>query len=45
MRRKHCEISERAEMIRILDGSTIGRMASTGADGYPYITPVKFRVL
>jgi nitroimidazol reductase NimA-like FMN-containing flavoprotein (pyridoxamine 5'-phosphate oxidase superfamily) len=29
-------------MTRILDSVNIGRMATIGADGYPYITPVNF---
>jgi nitroimidazol reductase NimA-like FMN-containing flavoprotein (pyridoxamine 5'-phosphate oxidase superfamily) len=42
MRRKHCEINDSDELERILDATTIGRMATIGADGYPYITPVNF---
>ncbi len=42
MRRKHCEITNPAELERILAAATIGRMASIGKDGYPYITPVNF---
>ena len=42
MRRKHCEITNPAELERILAAATIGRMATIGQDGYPYITPVNF---
>lgn len=42
MRRKHCEVTDPNEIQRILASTTIGRMATTGADGYPYITPVNF---
>ncbi|MBF0530438.1 MAG: pyridoxamine 5'-phosphate oxidase family protein, partial [Deltaproteobacteria bacterium] len=42
MRRKHSEITSQEEMIKILDSTNIGRMATVGADGYPYITPVNF---
>ncbi len=42
MRRKQSEITNPAELARILDAATIGRMATIGRDGYPYITPVNF---
>jgi nitroimidazol reductase NimA-like FMN-containing flavoprotein (pyridoxamine 5'-phosphate oxidase superfamily) len=42
MRRKQCEITERAVIDRILGRATIGRLATVGADGYPYITPVNY---
>jgi uncharacterized protein len=42
MRRKHCEITDPQEIERILGSTTIGRLATNGADGYPYITPVNF---
>lgn len=42
MRRKHSEITDPEEIERILAATTIGRMATHGADGYPYITPVNF---
>jgi uncharacterized protein len=42
MRRRHCEITEEREIARILSSTNIGRMATNGADGYPYITPVNF---
>lgn len=42
MRREHSEITDRVEIERILASTTIGRMATHGADGYPYITPVNF---
>ena len=42
MRRKQCEITDCNEIERILDATTIGRIATDGADGYPYITPVNF---
>jgi nitroimidazol reductase NimA-like FMN-containing flavoprotein (pyridoxamine 5'-phosphate oxidase superfamily) len=42
MRRKQCEIKERPAIDAILQRCTIGRMATLGADGYPYITPVNY---
>jgi nitroimidazol reductase NimA-like FMN-containing flavoprotein (pyridoxamine 5'-phosphate oxidase superfamily) len=42
MRRKQSEVTDPAKIEKILNTATIGRMASLGADGYPYITPVNF---
>ncbi len=42
MRRRQCEVNDPAELERILAAALIGRMATTGRDGYPYITPVNF---
>jgi len=42
MRRKHCEIKDPKEMIRILASTNIGRLATIDSEGYPYITPVNF---
>jgi len=42
MRRKHCEITDPREIDRILSLTNIGRLATNGADGYPYVTPVNF---
>jgi len=42
MRRKHCEITDPKEIDRILSSTNIGRLATNGADGYPYVTPVNF---
>ncbi len=42
MRRGQSEIREPLEIERILSSTNIGRMASLGEDGYPYITPVNF---
>jgi nitroimidazol reductase NimA-like FMN-containing flavoprotein (pyridoxamine 5'-phosphate oxidase superfamily) len=42
MRRKHCEITDPQEIDRILRTATIGRLATNGADGFPYITPVNY---
>jgi nitroimidazol reductase NimA-like FMN-containing flavoprotein (pyridoxamine 5'-phosphate oxidase superfamily) len=42
MLRKHCEITDPQDIERILSSTTIGRLATNGADGYPYITPVNF---
>jgi hypothetical protein len=42
MRRKHNEIKDPKEIIRILNSTNIGRMATTDAEGYPYIIPVNF---
>jgi nitroimidazol reductase NimA-like FMN-containing flavoprotein (pyridoxamine 5'-phosphate oxidase superfamily) len=42
MRRKQCEVTDPARITRILERCTIGRLATTGADGYPYIVPVNY---
>ena len=42
MRRRQCEVTDPAELERILAAALIGRMATVGRDGYPYITPVNF---
>ncbi len=42
MRRKQCRVTDQAEIERILGSTSIGRMATVGADGYPYVTPVNF---
>jgi len=42
MLKPQLEVTDREEMKRILASSNIGRLATGGADGYPYITPVNF---
>lgn len=42
MQRKSCEITDRARIDRILRRATVGRLGTTGADGYPYIVPVNY---
>lgn len=42
MRRKQCQVTDRAEIELVLESTNIGRMATVGADGYPYVTPVNF---
>ena len=42
MKRKACEVTDPAAIEKILAGTNIGRLATTDADGYPYITPVNF---
>ena len=42
MRRRHCEITDPAELEAILAAALVGRMATIGPDGYPYVTPVNF---
>jgi nitroimidazol reductase NimA-like FMN-containing flavoprotein (pyridoxamine 5'-phosphate oxidase superfamily) len=42
VRRAKCEITDEREIIRILNTATIGRIATIGSDGYPYVTPVNF---
>ncbi len=42
MRRKHSEVTDPKEIERILSMTNIGRMATIGRDGFPYITPVNF---
>ena len=42
MRRNHSEVTDTEEIQRILSLTNIGRMATNGKDGYPYIVPVNF---
>ena len=42
MRRKHSEVTDPEKIANILQSATIGRLATIGAGGYPYITPVNF---
>jgi hypothetical protein len=42
MRRNHSEVTDPKEIERILSLTNIGRLATNGQDGYPYITPVNF---
>jgi len=42
MRRSHSEITDSQEIQRILSLTNIGRLATNGQDGFPYITPVNF---
>ena len=42
MKRKACEVTDPAAIERILSMATIGRLATTDSEGYPYITPVNF---
>ena len=42
MRRRQCEVTDPGEIRRILSFATIGRLATLGADGYPYVTPVNY---
>ena len=42
MRRKFNEVTDKKDIGAILLGSRIGRLATLGQDGYPYITPVNY---
>ena len=42
MRRNQSEVTDPVKIEAVLSASNIGRMATFGADGYPYITPVNF---
>ena len=42
MQRKHSEITDQEEIQRILSSTRIGRLATAGGDGYPYVIPVNF---
>jgi hypothetical protein len=42
MRRRQCEITDKNEIDRILRQATVGRLATLGTDGYPYITPLNY---
>ena len=45
MRRKHSEVTDKTGIFRILASTNIGRMATIGLDGFPYITPVNYATL
>jgi nitroimidazol reductase NimA-like FMN-containing flavoprotein (pyridoxamine 5'-phosphate oxidase superfamily) len=42
MKRKACEVTDPEAIENILSTANIGRLATTDAEGYPYITPVNF---
>ncbi len=42
MRRKHSEVTDPQKIEHILAMTNVGRMATIGRDGFPYITPVNF---
>jgi uncharacterized protein len=42
MKRVQCEITDRTAIDAILRRGTIGRLATLGGDGYPYVTPVNY---
>ena len=42
MKRKSCEVTDPEAIEKILSKATIGRMATTDLEGYPYITPINF---
>lgn len=42
MRRKQCEIQSMGVIEEILGRTRIGRLATCGKDGFPYITPVNY---
>lgn len=42
MRRAQCEITDPGKIEEILSRARVGRVATLGEDGYPYITPVNF---
>ena len=42
MRRKHSEVKDPKEIERILSLTNVGRLATAGRDGFPYITPLNF---
>ncbi len=42
MRRSQCEVKEKDKVEDILGRCRIGRLATIGADGYPYVTPLNY---
>ncbi len=42
MRRKQCLVTEPEKITEILTRCSVGRLATIGIDGYPYITPVNY---
>lgn len=42
MRRSQCEVKDKEKVEEILGRCRIGRLATIGADGYPYVTPLNY---
>jgi len=42
VRKKQLEITDKSEIKKILETTRVGRLATLGEDGYPYITPVNY---
>ena len=42
MRKKYCAVTDSEDIIRILERCRIGRLATNGVDGFPYIVPLNF---
>ena len=42
MRRSQCEVKEKEKIEEILGRCRIGRLATAGTDGYPYVTPLNY---
>lgn len=42
MRRKQCEVKNTQDIARVLERCRVGRLATNGADGFPYIVPLNF---
>jgi nitroimidazol reductase NimA-like FMN-containing flavoprotein (pyridoxamine 5'-phosphate oxidase superfamily) len=42
VRKKQLEITDKSEITKILETTRVGRLATLGEDGYPYITPVNY---
>lgn len=42
MRRKQCLVTDPDKITEILTRCTVGRLATIGIDGYPYVTPVNY---
>mgnify|MGYP000521895103 CR=1 FL=1 len=42
MRRKQCEVTESKQIASILERCRVGRLATIGEEGYPYIVPLNF---
>lgn len=42
MRRKQCAVTDPERITEVLNRCTVGRLATIGIDGYPYITPVNY---
>lgn len=42
MRREQCAVTDPEKIVEVLKRCTIGRLATIGVDGYPYITPLNY---
>lgn len=42
MRRKQCAVTDEEQVTKILERCRVGRLATNGKDGFPYVVPLNF---